>query len=75
MPTVHPLSLGLWRAGNSSEFVDATLDAADLVIGVGVRRGTEGGVGLTQLLGERFVIVDAVDEPSGDGRGSQSTAA
>jgi acetolactate synthase I/II/III large subunit len=67
MPTVHPLSLGLWRAGNSNEFVDTTLDAADLVIGVGVRRGTEGGVGLTHLLGERFVIVDAVDDPAGDG--------
>jgi len=67
MPTVHPLSLGLWRAGNSNEFVDATFEQAELVIGVGVRRGTEGGIGLTELLGDRFMIVDAVDEPTDDG--------
>ena len=75
MPTIHPLSLGLWRAGNSNEFIDATLDAADLVIGVGVRRGTEGGIGLTHLLGERFVSVDAVDEPAGDGHVEASSVA
>ncbi|MDQ3548448.1 MAG: thiamine pyrophosphate-binding protein, partial [Chloroflexota bacterium] len=67
MPTVHPLSLGLWRAGNSNEFVDATFDAADLVLGVGVRRDTDAGVTLTQRLGNRFVIVDAVDEPDDNG--------
>lgn len=67
MPTVHPLSLGLWRDGNSNEFVDATFDETDLVIGVGVRRGNESGVTLSRRLGERFVIVDAVDEPDGDG--------
>jgi acetolactate synthase-1/2/3 large subunit len=66
IPTVHPLSLGLWRAGNSNEFVDATFDAADLVLGVGVRRGNDSGVTLAEQLGERFVIVDAVDEPVGD---------
>ncbi len=63
MPTVHPLSLGLWRAGNTSEFVERTFDDADLVLGIGVRRGTETEIGLTALLGERFVIIDSVDEP------------
>ncbi|HEX5167489.1 MAG TPA: thiamine pyrophosphate-binding protein, partial [Thermomicrobiales bacterium] len=67
MPTVHPLALGLWRAGNSNEFVDATFDSADLVLGVGVRRGNESGVTLAKQLGDRFVIIDAVDEPSDNG--------
>ena len=67
MPTVHPLSLGLWRAGNTSEFVERTFDEADLVLGVGVRRGTETETGLTSLLGDRFVIIDSVDEPEPDG--------
>jgi acetolactate synthase-1/2/3 large subunit len=67
MPTVHPLALGLWRAGNSNEFVDATFDAADLVLGVGVRLGNESGVTLANQLGDRFVIIDAVDDPADNG--------
>lgn len=67
MPTVHPLSLGLWREGNSSEFIEEIFDEADLVLGVGVRRGTESEIGLTKRLGERFVIVDAAGEPASDG--------
>jgi acetolactate synthase-1/2/3 large subunit len=67
MPTIHPLSLGLWRDGNSSEFVERSLDRVDLVIGVGVRRGTETERGLSTRLGDRFVLVDAVDEPAPDG--------
>ena len=66
MPTVHPLSLGLWRAGNSNEFVEQSFDAADLVLGIGVRRGTETAIGLTTRLGDRFVIVDVVDDPEPD---------
>jgi len=67
MPTVHPLSLGLWRGGNSNEFIHATFDAADLVIGVGVRSGTDSGITLAQQLGDRFVIIDAVDEAQDNG--------
>jgi acetolactate synthase-1/2/3 large subunit len=67
MPTVHPLSLGLWRAGNSSEFVEQSLSDADLVLGVGVRRGTETELGLTSQLGDRFVLVDVIDEPEPSG--------
>lgn len=67
MPTTHPLALGLWRQGNSNEFVDATFDAADLILGIGVRAGNESGISLGKLLGDRFVIVDATDEPLTNG--------
>lgn len=67
MPTVHPLSLGLWRGGNSTEFVERTFDSADLVLGIGVRRDTETEQGLSARLGERLVIIDAVDEDEPDG--------
>jgi acetolactate synthase I/II/III large subunit len=73
MPTVHPLSLGLWREGNSNEFVELTFSEADLVLGIGVRRGTESEIGLTRRLGERFVIIDAVKEPEIDGHVSVSS--
>lgn len=63
MPTVHPLSLGLWREGNSNEFIERTFEGADLVLGIGVREGTEAEIGLTRRLGEKFVIIDAADEP------------
>ncbi|TVR75296.1 MAG: thiamine pyrophosphate-binding protein [Sphaerobacteraceae bacterium] len=66
MPTVHPLSLGLWREGNSNEFVEQTFDESDLVLGIGVRAGTESEIGLSNRLGERFVTIDAVDEPNVD---------
>jgi acetolactate synthase I/II/III large subunit len=72
-PTVHPLSLGLWREGNSNEFVEQTFDEADLVLGVGVRTGTESDIGLSARLQGRFVIIDAVDEPAGDGHISASS--
>ena len=76
MPTVHPLSLGLWREGNSNEFVEKVFDEADLVLGIGVRRGTESAIGLEKRLGARFVIVDAVDEPEPEGHvGVPSVAA
>ncbi len=66
MPTTHPLSLGLWRDGNANEFTDHAFDTADLVLGVGVRRGTETEDGLTKRLGERFILIDAADEAIGD---------
>jgi acetolactate synthase I/II/III large subunit len=72
-PTVHPLSLGLWREGNSNEFVEQTFDEADLVLGIGVRLGTEAGNGLTDRLGERFVMIDAVDEPMPGGHVSAAS--
>jgi acetolactate synthase I/II/III large subunit len=76
MPTVHPLSIGLWREGNSNEFIEKTFDDAGLVLGIGVRRGTESEIGLSNRLGNRFVIVDAVDEPEPDGHlGAQSVDA
>jgi acetolactate synthase I/II/III large subunit len=61
-PTVHPLSLGLWREGNSNEFVEETFKEADLVLGIGVREGTEAEIALTAELGDRFVMIDTVDE-------------
>ncbi len=67
MPTVHPLSLGFWREGSSNEFVDAAFDAADLVLGVGIRQGTVSDLELTRWLGDRFVRVDAADEPEAEG--------
>jgi acetolactate synthase I/II/III large subunit len=73
MPTVHPLSIGLWREGNSGEFVEQALAEADLVLGVGVRLGTESAVYLSRRLGDRFVAVDAVDEPVPDGHVSASS--
>jgi acetolactate synthase I/II/III large subunit len=61
MPTVHPLSIGLWREGNSGEFVEAMLDGADLVLGVGVRQETETDRFLSKRLGGRFVRLDCQD--------------
>ena len=75
MPTVHPLSLGLWRDGNSNEFVEQTFDEADLVLGIGVRRGTESEIGLSRRLGERFIVVDCVDDPSESDAAADSRAA
>jgi acetolactate synthase I/II/III large subunit len=62
MPTVHPLSMGLWRDGNSNEFVEQTFDESDLVLGIGVRRGTESEIGLSRRLDDRFVLIDSVDD-------------
>jgi acetolactate synthase I/II/III large subunit len=72
-PTVHPLSLGLWREGNSNEFVDATFNEADLVLGIGVRMGTEGANGLQTRLEDRFVMIDMTDEPAIDSHISVSS--
>jgi acetolactate synthase-1/2/3 large subunit len=62
MPTVHPLSMGLWwGAARSHPMALTAVAEADLVLGIGVRAGTEMGVDL--LKGPAPVILlDATDE-------------
>ena len=72
MPTVHPLSIGVWWGTTRSHpAAQSAVDAADLVLGVGVRAGTEAGIGLT---GGRapVVLLDAADGASGHGPAIQS---
>jgi len=72
MPTVHPLSIGVWWGTTRSHpAAQSAVDGADLVLGVGVRAGTEAGIGLT---GGRapVVLLDAADEASGHGPAIQS---
>jgi acetolactate synthase-1/2/3 large subunit len=63
MPTVHPLSIGVYRgpAGSHPVAHDAIV-AADLVLGIGVRPGTETAAQLTDLLGDRLLLLDTADE-------------
>jgi acetolactate synthase-1/2/3 large subunit len=64
MPTVHPLSMGVWWGAARSHPTAAKLVAeADLVLGIGVRPGTEVGVGL-QGEPAPVVLLDASDDPS-----------
>jgi acetolactate synthase I/II/III large subunit len=67
MPTVHPLSVGVWRGGATASHPTAyrLVDEADCVLGIGVRRGTEAERGLMEQVGDRLVILDAADEPDG----------
>jgi acetolactate synthase-1/2/3 large subunit len=66
MPTVHPLSVGVWRgASGSHPTAHRLVDEADVVLGIGVRRGTEAERGLTEQVGGRLVILDATDAPEG----------
>jgi len=65
MPTVHPLSLGPYRVMDTHPAVITELGAADLVIGVGVRVGTEPFLALRSGCGDRLLILDAADAPSG----------
>ena len=54
MPTVHPLSLGVWwGAARSHPAALEIVGEADLVLGIGVRAGTEVGVGLLNGEGQR----------------------
>jgi len=64
MPTVHPLSLGPYRVMETHPAVVAELSAADLIIGIGVRVGTEPFRALHEDYGERVLILDAVDDPT-----------
>jgi acetolactate synthase-1/2/3 large subunit len=66
MPTVHPLSLGPYRIMESHPMVLSELSAADLIIGVGVRVGTEPFQALQKEYGgERLLILDSADVPDG----------
>jgi acetolactate synthase-1/2/3 large subunit len=64
MPTVHPLSLGPYRVMETHPAVLSELQAADLIVGVGVRPGTEPFVALREDYGERLLILDATDAAS-----------
>jgi acetolactate synthase I/II/III large subunit len=66
MPTVHPLSLGPYRIMETHPAVLAELSAADLIVGVGVRVGTEPFHALLADYGERLLILDATDVPGGE---------
>ncbi len=63
MPTVHPLSMGLYRGTGSHPAVLRELEAADLVLGIGVRPGTEAHRALVRMVGQHLAILDAADQP------------
>lgn len=64
MPTVHPLSVAVWWGAARSHPVALELVAeADLVLGIGVRSGTEVGNGLLEGSAP-VVLLDAADDPS-----------
>ncbi|MGH2458776.1 MAG: thiamine pyrophosphate-binding protein, partial [Chloroflexota bacterium] len=68
MPTGHPLHLGMYRGDWSHPEVLAYLRGADLVLGVGVRPGTEAARTIPAACGGPFVCLMAADEPnSGEG--------
>ncbi|MCC6625973.1 MAG: thiamine pyrophosphate-binding protein [Chloroflexi bacterium] len=64
MPTVHPLSIGVWRGGATGSHPAAAraVDEADLVLGIGLRRGTEAERALTDSLGDRLLRLDTADD-------------
>jgi acetolactate synthase-1/2/3 large subunit len=64
MPTVHPLSIGVWRGGASGSHPAAyrAVTEADLVLGVGVRRGTEAADELVKDVGDRLLLVNVADD-------------
>ncbi|MGE3912163.1 MAG: thiamine pyrophosphate-binding protein, partial [Chloroflexota bacterium] len=75
MPTVHPLSMGVWWGpARSHPTALKAVTEADLVIGVGVRAGTEMGQG---LLGgpAACVLLDATDEATPHGPALHSIGA
>ncbi len=63
MPTVHPLSLGAYRAQGSHPAVRRALQDADLVLGVGVRPGTEAARTLHAAADGRLLLLDPADRP------------
>ena len=64
MPTVHPLSIGVYRgAGGSHPAAWQAVADADLVLGIGVRPGTETAAQLAEQVGDRLLLIDAADEP------------
>jgi acetolactate synthase I/II/III large subunit len=66
MPTVHPLSLGAYRILETDPAVLSELNAADLIVGVGVRIGTEPFQALQADYHGRLLILDAADAPTGE---------
>src|SRR5262249_5316088 len=66
MPTVHPLSLGPYRVMETHPAVLQELGSADLIVGVGVRVGTEPFLALQGDYQGRLLILDAADQPSGE---------
>ncbi len=73
VPTVHPLSVGLWWNGEarSHPTVHALVESADLVIGVGVRRGTELADGLLASPGpERLALLNVADDAASAATGA-----
>ncbi|MGI9146906.1 MAG: thiamine pyrophosphate-binding protein [Chloroflexota bacterium] len=64
MPTVHPLSLGPYRVMETHPAVLSELSAADLIVGVGVRVGTEPFRALQDDYGDRLLVLDAADAPT-----------
>jgi len=63
MPTAHPLSLGMFRATMSQPEALESLRQADLVLGVGVRPGTEAARDLPKFSGGPVVCLMAGDQP------------
>jgi acetolactate synthase I/II/III large subunit len=64
MPTVHPLSIGVYRgAGGSHPAAYQEVADADLVLGIGVRPGTETAAQLAEQSGDRLLLIDAADAP------------
>ena len=65
MPTVHALSLGPYRIMDTHPAVLQELGSADLILGVGVRVGTEPFLALQSDDRGRLLILDPADEPTG----------
>ncbi|HEY3079773.1 MAG TPA: thiamine pyrophosphate-binding protein [Chloroflexota bacterium] len=67
IPTVHPLSLGPYRVMQSHPAVLAELGAADLILGIGVRAGTETDRALRADFAEKLLVLDAADADPSEG--------
>jgi acetolactate synthase-1/2/3 large subunit len=67
MVTTHPLSFGMYRGGGSHPEILDYLRRADLVLGVGVRPGTEAASALPADCGGPLVCLMASDAPAPDG--------
>ncbi|HEX5417546.1 MAG TPA: thiamine pyrophosphate-dependent enzyme, partial [Chloroflexota bacterium] len=67
MPTNHPLHLGMWRGEWSHPEIRAALRTCDLVLGVGIRPGTEAARHVPADCGGPLICLMASDEPAADG--------
>jgi thiamine pyrophosphate-dependent acetolactate synthase large subunit-like protein len=63
MPTTHPLNLGMYRGDWSHPEIRDYLRRANLVLGVGVRPGTEAARALPADCGGPFICLMAADDP------------